>query len=122
MNARIASQNEPEETRLKKLFGANVRHARKLRGWPQQELSDKSGISLDTIGRIERGTVGASFQTISNLARTLDVPDHILFESSFQYAARGPRDRLLSDINISLAKMSEDELFRAKKLLNALIS
>ena len=120
MTSNANRKNEIDDTGLKELFGSNIRHIRKLRGLSQLKLSEVSNVSPDTIGRLERGNVGASFATILAIAKALEVQEHVLFDNGFQVTMRGPRSRLLNGINVSLSKMSDDDLHRAKKLLEAL--
>jgi len=55
-------------------FGTVIRLVRQRRGWRQQDLSDKSGVSQSTISRIERGILGAqSIDRIRAVATTLEI-------------------------------------------------
>ncbi|GAA3740028.1 helix-turn-helix domain-containing protein [Salinactinospora qingdaonensis] len=53
-------------------IGPTLRSRREQLGWTQEYLAERSGLSTDYIGRIERGTRTASLQTIMRLARALD--------------------------------------------------
>ncbi|MBN2143771.1 MAG: ImmA/IrrE family metallo-endopeptidase [Candidatus Aureabacteria bacterium] len=64
---------------LKKL-GENLRQIRKQRQLTLQELSEQSGIPLNTLGRIERGQNWPSVQWISKLSDALEVPVNALFQ------------------------------------------
>lgn len=46
---------------------------RLLEGLTQQGLSDLSGVSVDTIARLERGEHTPRLDTVQKLARTLEV-------------------------------------------------
>ena len=48
---------------LQRLFGANVRHHRKAKGWTLEQLAGKIGVSRETIGKIERGVAAPLFET-----------------------------------------------------------
>lgn len=54
-------------------LGARVRRCRELRGWTQNELSERSGLAQPTISTIEMGKRGneASIETIWRLAWAL---------------------------------------------------
>lgn len=56
---------------------------RKLKGITQSELSDKSGVGIRTIQRIEKGEVQPHMQTVKLLAEALDVSidDLIILEN-----------------------------------------
>jgi len=64
---------------LQKLFGKHLREARKARGLTQSELAERVERSLDMIGRLERGEIAPSFETIERLTFTLKVQPAELF-------------------------------------------
>ena len=56
------------------MVGELIRAARKARGWTQEELARRAGISARTIGDIERGRItGRSPQIARRLAELLDL-------------------------------------------------
>lgn len=65
------SQNNPEI--LSKAFGAVLREARKERGLSQEDLGFESGYHRTYVSLLERGLKSPSLQTISELARALDM-------------------------------------------------
>lgn len=67
---------------IKKLFGENVRKFRLLKKWSQAELAEKVDVSDAFLAHIERGTRGASMETIELLARCLEIPYTALFEEN----------------------------------------
>jgi transcriptional regulator with XRE-family HTH domain len=48
-------------------------YQRKLKGYTQEELSEKTQVTIRTIQRIENGDVNPHLQTIKLLATALDV-------------------------------------------------
>lgn len=52
-------------------MGARIRQVRKARGWSQDKLAKKCGISLNFMGHIERGTRKMSMDTFAILCREL---------------------------------------------------
>ena len=56
-----------------KVFGLAVRDARAQRGWRQEELADRAGISLGTLRKIESGAAGTAFATILELCSLLNI-------------------------------------------------
>lgn len=50
-----------------------IRAFRKLKGYTQQELADKSGVSLAVLGAMERGNRHAEDQILNKIANILDV-------------------------------------------------
>jgi transcriptional regulator with XRE-family HTH domain len=56
------------------MIGKKIKELRKNRGWSQQKLAEKSGLSFNTITRIEQG-VGDSptLKTLLKLSETLEI-------------------------------------------------
>jgi transcriptional regulator with XRE-family HTH domain len=48
-----------------------IRAARALLGWSQQELADKAIVSLNALARLERGTVDARMSTLAAVEKAL---------------------------------------------------
>ena len=67
---------------IRKLFGQNVRKYRLAHCWSQAELAEKIEISDAFMAHIERGTRGASMETIELLARCFEIPYAALFEET----------------------------------------
>ncbi|RCW27149.1 DNA-binding XRE family transcriptional regulator [Ciceribacter lividus] len=105
---------------LQRLFGANVRHHRKAKGWTLEQLSDQTGISRETIGKIERGVAAPLFETAEKIAVALNVPAPVLFGAN-AVPGTGERARLLTEINGTLSRMNADQLDRAARMLKAFV-
>lgn len=58
--------------------GARIRQVRKAKGWSQDELAKKCGISMNFMGHIERGTKKMSLDTFTNLCRELEAEADVL--------------------------------------------
>ena len=56
-----------------KAFAARLRELRRRRGWTQEELADQTGLSADTIRRLERGKNNPSLDTITKIANGLQL-------------------------------------------------
>ncbi len=54
-------------------IGARIREIRKVKGWSQDELAKRCGISLNFLGNIERGTRKMSMDTFVSLCRALQM-------------------------------------------------
>ena len=54
-------------------MGMRIRQVRKARGWSQDELAKKGGISMSFLGHIERGTRIMSLETFVGICDALDV-------------------------------------------------
>lgn len=64
---------------IKKRLGYNVTLHRQRRGWTQARLAEEVQISPTFLLHIERGTRGASLETIETLAHVLEVDISELF-------------------------------------------
>ena len=61
-------------------MGSRIRQIRKTKGWSQDKLAKKCGISLNFMGHIERGTRKMSMDTFVSLCRELEITaDALLF-------------------------------------------
>jgi transcriptional regulator with XRE-family HTH domain len=67
-------------------FGVNLRARRLAAGWSQQELSDRCGLHLTEISRLENGRRDPRLDTIARLADALGIPAAALL------AGVGPSD------------------------------
>lgn len=54
-------------------MGTRIRQVRKAKGWSQETLAKKCGISMNFLGNIERGTRKMSIDTFVSLCRELQV-------------------------------------------------
>jgi len=91
-------------------LGAVIRLIRQARGWRQQDLSDKSGVSQSAISRIERGQIGLqSIDSVRAVSAALDVRVDLV-----PRWRAGDLDRLLngghSALHESVARAFRDEL------------
>lgn len=53
-------------------MGMRIRQVRKTKGWSQDELAKRCGISMSFLGHIERGTRIMSLETFVNICAALD--------------------------------------------------
>lgn len=53
-------------------MGKRIRQVRKAKGWSQDALAKKCGISMSFLGHIERGTRIMSLETFVNICLALD--------------------------------------------------
>jgi DNA-binding XRE family transcriptional regulator len=69
----------PDEILRRELAGESpIKLWRELRGLTQQELSEKAGISKPYLSQIETGKRQGTVETLSALARSLDIPLDVL--------------------------------------------
>ena len=96
-------------------FGRHVRSLRRARGMTQEALAERSGLSADTIRRLEHGSFSPSLDTLRKLCSGLDLMLSTLFES-YELGARNEA-RELVDL---LASRSPRDLVLATRVLRAL--
>ena len=59
---------------VRKFLGQRLRALRKQRGWSQQELGQRSGLSGKFIGEVERGEKSVSVDSLSGVSQALKLP------------------------------------------------
>ena len=79
-------------------FGKHVRSLRRARGVTQDALAQRSGLSADTIRRVEHGSFSASIDTLRKLCFGLGVAPSTLFES-FELGRSDDRRELIDLIS-----------------------
>jgi len=105
--------------KLQQIFGANVRHHRRAKGWTLEQLAEHVGVSRETIGKIERGKAAPLFETAEKIAEALGLQPLALFGA--EPNPPGDRGRLLSQIQLTLSQMNDEQLARADKMLTAFL-
>ncbi len=73
-------------------LGVAVKELRKRRGWTLTELSERSGVSLSSLSKIERDKLSPTYANIVRLARGLEVSTSQLFGGPG--GVHDPEDRL----------------------------
>ncbi len=58
---------------MRKLVGDNCARIRKERGWTQEELSERCGLSQQYLSDLERGKRNPTIVTIYEIAQAFDV-------------------------------------------------
>ena len=105
---------------LRELFGTSLRQCRRARRLTQAQLAEATDLSLEMIGRLERGLTAPSFETVAALATALQVAPAVLFGGE-PSTITGERREVLDRINKALASISDRELKRAERVLTALL-
>lgn len=71
-----------EITLDRKTFGTRLRAARKQLGWTLQQLAERSGVSITTISRAERGLLALGYDNFAALAAALQMDLGEMFASA----------------------------------------
>ncbi|MFD0986331.1 helix-turn-helix domain-containing protein [Methyloligella solikamskensis] len=82
---------EPEE----RMIGQEIKRRRQAKGWTLDDLSQRSGVSIAAISKIEKGQSNPSFDTILRITRPLQVNFVEMMEGP---ATTAPTARLISTL------------------------
>lgn len=75
-----------------------IRSARKAKGWSQAELAKRVGMDQAHVSRLENGEVGASIETLSRIARELDVTaSQLIGDDTPDFGPEHPATLILKD-------------------------
>lgn len=78
-NAKSLAHDFPMDIETRKIVGGNVKRLRELRGWNQGQLERHcTGTKQTTISSVERGIKAATIDTLSDIAKALNVPSWAL--------------------------------------------
>ena len=98
-------------------FGRHSKSLRRARGLTQEVLAERSGLSADTIRRLEHGSFSPSLGTIRSLCEGLDLEVSTLFLS----LELGEREVSLELVD-AVSAMSCDEREKLLRILQLLAS
>jgi len=82
----------PNRLDLSRIIGGRVREERRRLELTQEELAERVGLSTNYIAHLERGSRGASLQTLEKVAGVLEVPVASLFVAGGPSAGRPHQD------------------------------
>lgn len=71
---------------LAPIVSANIRRLRQSHGLTRRQLADKTGLHLNTLGKIERDAANASLDTLDHIAVALDTTIDRLLEDHTRHA------------------------------------
>jgi len=87
----------------------------------QAQVAEATDLSLEMVGRLERGVTAPSFESIAALAAALQVPVPALFGAE-PGETEGERGQTLSRIRALLARFPDPDLRRVERVLGALLT
>lgn len=102
---------------LRGRMGGRIKSVRKARGFSQERLAEKSGISPKYLSRLEVGQQSPSFESLARLAEALDVEMWELLNFGHEGTLRDLRETLRKLIQES----DEQKLRLAVKVLRAVM-
>lgn len=109
------NQVPPRGPALRKRFALRLKELRATRGLTQDELAERSGVSVDSVRRIERAVMSPTLDALGKLCGGLDISLPALF------AGMGlRRGAVLGELCDQLATLGNADLRRAVRVLRAL--
>lgn len=107
---------------IRRIIGSQVRHHRTDRNWTQNQLAEKADLSLDMIGRLERGTASPSLDSLIRLAGVLGVsPVVLLGGSPLDGQGEMEREQKLQKILVTLGEVETSDLDWIEGVLHSVI-
>ena len=102
----------------RKQLGRRLQRLRRVRGLTQEQLAERIDINPKYLSSVERGAENPTLDLFLRLAEGLQVE----LPALFQYAQEGEsRERLRQHVERLIADLSEEELRRVVRVLEALI-
>ena len=78
----IGTKSIATKTRLKHIFGKNLKHYRYLKGITQEDLAEYTNLNASYISELENGKYGTTFDTIEVLSEVLGVEPYKFFQET----------------------------------------
>jgi transcriptional regulator with XRE-family HTH domain len=91
---------------IKRVVGQNIRAVRKAQGLSQLVLAERSDLSADFIGKVERGTTSPSIESLKAIATALNLPLGDLFAGELE--ADSAQGALMKLIGLCKGRAKED--------------
>ena len=101
---------------IQSIFGNNCKRIRNKNGFTQEEVAERSGLSLSYISELERGNSNPTLATMERLAKSFDAELAELLE--FKHGQASPqeiRQRLIKIIAATDAKTLSDLYYAVLK-------
>ena len=73
----------PEENRVNRIVGLNIRNQRIKHRWTQTQLAKKLGITFQQIGKYEKGQNGLSAVRLIEISKQFEVPYHTILDNIY---------------------------------------
>jgi len=93
--------------KLQEKLGSKIRELRKRRKITQASLAEKTDLSDNFIGLLERGKTSPSLESLEKIARALKVPVRELFEFETDEPNKA---RLLAELNKKLKQKNKEDI------------
>jgi len=107
---------------IRKQIGRRIKALRENKGWRQEDVQDKTGFSSRYLGRIERGSVNLTLDTLLRLCEIFELELNELFrfvdsqkETSLQ------REQLIVKVNAALRSDDPERLRKLKVFIDEIL-
>lgn len=80
---------EPSATATETNLGSRVRDIRKSRKWTLKEVSERTGLAISTISKVERGEMSLTYDRLMRLSQGLGLDVGELFDAEAEGFAHG---------------------------------
>lgn len=100
---------------VKVVLGKRIRNLRKARGFTQEELGEKAGLSYKYIGELERGTVNVSLESLGRIGDALSVS----LVDLFSFEPPKSQKAVIKDKK-PLSRLSQNDFKKIKQALKLL--
>ena len=108
--------NSVTKSDIDKDFGQTIKKFRVNAGLTQEQLSEKLGISLKYISRLENGYSGIKTQTLIRCMNILGIEPNVLFSKFI--TNKDIKDNI--QLSVDIATLSEDYKFLASSIIDLL--
>ena len=102
---------------MRTLFGQRLREQRKAKGWTLEQFAEKTGLSTNYAGDLERGNKTPSLDTFIRIVEVLDVSADVLIRDSVASASHVADDEL----GRKMSQLTPGQKKAAVDILNAYI-
>ncbi|MDR2161159.1 MAG: helix-turn-helix domain-containing protein [Desulfovibrio sp.] len=102
--------------KISKSLGLRIRSLRLSRELSQDALAERAGMSVKHLGKIERGTVNASVQCLTDIAEALGLPLRDILETEHERS----REELLAELVAALPQLPLRDMRIVYRLVNIL--
>ena len=93
-------------SKLKKLLGKRIREIRNSKHWTQEDLSNKTGIGITSLSKIEGGYFHPTDKNLEKIAEALDTEPYILY----QYNHLRSKEELSEELKRMIDEGSEEQI------------
>lgn len=103
-----------------KVVGEKVRLIRKGQGLSQEVLAEKTGLTANYVGLVERGQKQVTLVTLKSIADALGADVAVLFEGCSVTGKKSPAEAEISALNEAARAMGVEDLRALRKMAERL--